>query len=140
MIDVRDQSMARFSSMGVLATTFAALALVLAAIGIFGVVSYTVARRVQEVGIRLALGARPGRVVWLVVRQAAMPALSGVLAGLALAVWLGRLLEPLLYQTTVKEPLILVGAGAVLGLVTLIAAQVPAMRAARVDPSDALRA
>jgi predicted permease len=140
MVEVRERSMARFISMSVLATAFGALALALAGIGIFGVVSYTVARRVQEVGIRMALGARPARVVWLLVRQASVPAVSGVLAGLAVALWLGQMLEPLLYQTTAREPAILIGAGAGLGLVTLLAAHLPARRAARVDPTRALRA
>ncbi len=126
--------------MSVLATAFGSLALLLAGIGIFGVVSYTVARRAQEVGIRMALGARPDRVVCLVVRQASVPAIGGTVVGLAVALWLGRLLEPLLYQTTAREPAILLGAGAGLGLIIVFAAHLPARRAARVDPTRALRA
>jgi putative ABC transport system permease protein len=123
-----------------LLAVFAGVALVLAATGIFGVLSYAVAQRTREIGIRMALGAPGRRVLALVVREAMVLAASGVLAGIVAAWWLSRLLNSLLFGVTPRDPLTYVGVAATLALVALLAAYVPARRATRVDPVVALRA
>jgi putative ABC transport system permease protein len=119
---------------------FAAVALVLAAIGIHGVLSYTVAQRTRELGIRLALGAQPGRLVRLVVGQGLRLCGAGLALGLAGALLVTRLLETLLYGVTPLDPGTFFGVPAILLLVALAASYLPARRAARVDPILALRA
>jgi putative ABC transport system permease protein len=120
---------------------FAAVALVLAAIGIFGVLSYAVAQRTREIGIRMALGAPERTVVGLVVRQAMALALAGLAIGLAAAVLLSRtLVESLLFSTSPRDPLTFAAVAILLAVVALVASYVPARRATRVDPIVALRA
>ena len=123
-----------------LLAVFAILALVLAAIGIFGVLSYAVAQRTREIGIRMALGARSRTVVGLVVRQAMALAAAGVAAGMIAAWWVSGLLATLLFEVTPRDPLTYGGVAGTLALVALFAAYVPARRATRVDPVVALRA
>jgi ABC-type antimicrobial peptide transport system permease subunit len=115
------------------------LALVLAAVGIYGVMSWVVERRRQEIGIRMALGARRGDVVWLVVGEALRLAGVGIGIGLAGAWGLTRVLGGLLYGVGATDGRTFVGVAAVLGLVALGAAWGPARRAAGVDPIRALR-
>lgn len=118
---------------------FSALAVVLAAVGLYGVVAYSVSRRVREIGIRRALGARAEDVVGLVVRQGVAPALYGVAVGLV-AAWIGaRALSTLLYGVEPGDPLTLVGATLLLLVVVLFATLVPARRAAAIHPGNALR-
>lgn len=118
---------------------FSALAVVLAAVGLYGVVAYSVSRRVREIGIRRALGARAGDVVGLVVRQGVAPALVGVAVGLV-ASWIGaRALSTLLYGVEPGDPLTLAGATLLLLFVVLLATLVPARRAAAIHPGNALR-
>ena len=119
---------------------FAGVALVLAAIGIFGVLSYAVAQRTREIGIRMALGARGGNVLGLVVRQAMVLAISGVVAGMIATWWLSGLLDTLLFEVTPRDPVTYLAVATTLGVVALFAAYVPARRATRVDPVVALRA
>jgi putative ABC transport system permease protein len=118
---------------------FAGLALVLAAVGLYGVISYSVAQRTQEVGIRVALGASGGQVVSMVMRQGLKLAGLGLAIGLALSLMLKSVLKGLLVGVSVSDPLTLAITAAVLLVVTLLATYVPARRAARVDPLVALR-
>jgi len=118
---------------------FAGAALVLGAIGMYGVLSYTVAQRRQEIGIRVALGAAPGRVLATVLRQALALAGLGVAFGLGVALVATRLLRSLLYQVSPVDPITFAGVSAVIGLIAIVAAFFPARRAARVDPLTAIR-
>jgi putative ABC transport system permease protein len=116
------------------------IALVMAAVGTYGVMAYTVARRTREIGLRVALGATTGTVVRHVMGGAARLAAIGVVLGLAGAVALGRSMQAILVDTDPTDPVILAGAGALLGAVALVAGWVPARRASRIDPVRALRA
>ncbi len=118
---------------------FALVAVLLAAIGVYGVVAYSVASRTREIGVRVALGATPDGIVRQVVRGGLGLAAVGLVVGLAGAVALGRLIASLLYGLPSTDSLALAGAAAVFALVTLVACWVPARRAARVDPIVALR-
>jgi len=133
----RSLSQRRFTML--LVGLFAALALALAAIGVHGVLSYTVAARTREIGIRVALGARPGRVVRLVVSQGLALALGGLAIGLVGSFALSRALESLLFGVTPTDPVTYLAVGGFLVLVACGASLVPARRAARVDPLVALR-
>jgi predicted permease len=118
---------------------FGALALILAASGIYGVIAYAVARRTREIGIRMALGARAADVVREAVRSATGTALAGVVVGLALAIPLAQLMRGILYGVSAADPSTFVAVALVLLLAAMVAAWVPARRAARVDPTEALR-
>jgi putative ABC transport system permease protein len=118
---------------------FAGLALILAAVGIYGVLSYSVSQRAQEVRIRMALGATPGQVLWLVVGQGFRLALVGVAVGLPLAFIFARTLASLLFGVKPADPVTYGVVTAVLSGVALIACYVPARRATKVDPIVALR-
>lgn len=122
-----------------LSAAFAALATLLAAIGLYGVLAYTVAQRTREIGLRMALGADGGRVRGMVLRQVGWMTLIGGIVGLAGAVGIGRLAQSLLYQMEGSDPVALVGASALLVLVALVAGFIPAQRASRIDPMTALR-
>jgi len=131
------QAQRRFTMIVLVA--FAGIALVLAIIGVHGVLSYTVAQRTREIGIRVALGADLARVRSLVLSQGAMLAGIGITLGLAAAFALTRLLSTLLFGVSARDPLTFAGTAGVLALVAMIACWMPARRAARVDPIDALR-
>jgi putative ABC transport system permease protein len=120
-------------------TLFAALAMILAAIGIYGVLAYAVAQRTREIGIRMALGASAGSVRRLIVRQGMTPALIGVLLGLIGAWYLTRLMEKLLFGVTPSDPATFAVVALFLGIVAFLASFVPASRATRVAPTEALR-
>jgi ABC-type antimicrobial peptide transport system permease subunit len=119
--------------------TFAALALVLGVVGVYGVTSYLVAQRTREVGVRLALGARPAQVVGMVVRQGMIVAMIGLGAGLAVALVACRLMTGLLFGVSPYDIATLASVTAVIGAATLIANWLPALRASHVDPLTALR-
>jgi predicted permease len=125
---------------GFTAAGFAAIAVLLAALGLYGVLSYSVSARTRELGIRIAIGATPGRVIAGVMRQATLTVLVGVAIGLAGAVWLSRFLEALLFGVKPHDPAMLAAVAGVFLVVALLAAYVPARRATRVDPIAALRA
>jgi ABC-type antimicrobial peptide transport system permease subunit len=120
--------------------SFAGVALVLAMMGIFGVVSYTVASRTRELGIRLALGAEPEAVRNMVVRQSMTTVVLGLAAGAVAAVVLTRFLRTMLFEVNATDPVTFVAVAVVLSGVALLAAFIPARRATRVDPIDALKA
>lgn len=123
----------------VMSTAFAVLATVLAAVGLYGVLAYTVAQRTREFGLRMALGADGGSVRGLVLRQVGVMALIGGVIGLAASVAIGRAAESLLFEMTGSDPIVLAASVTVLALVTLAAGLVPAFRASRIDPMTALR-
>ncbi len=118
---------------------YAGLALLLASIGIFGVVSYSVSQRTAEIGVRMALGARPGDVARMILRQGALMTLGGIAVGLAASAWLARLLRAQLFAVSPLDPAVYAIVAAVLGLVAIAACMIPARRAMRVDPVNALR-
>ena len=119
---------------------FALATLLLAAVGLYGVVSYAVAQRTRELGIRMALGARPGDITGLVVREGGGLALAGVGVGIVAALGAARVLSSLLYGVTASDAPAYAGAGLVLAAVGLLASWVPARRASRLDPAVSLRA
>jgi putative ABC transport system permease protein len=118
---------------------FGVVALVLATVGLYGVVAYSVSRRTREVGIRMAIGATRGQVLWLILSQGARLALGGIVMGGIGAVFAGRLLQSLLYGVSATDPLAFGIAAAILLAVALVANAVPARAATRVDPLRALR-
>jgi putative ABC transport system permease protein len=122
-----------------LVAAFAVLALILAASGIYGVLSQAVAQRTSEIGIRMALGADAGRVVRLMLRSAMTSVAAGAAVGVAAAMALVRLLQSFLFEVQALDPAAFAAAGAVLAAVALVAAYLPARRATRVDPLNALR-
>ena len=122
-----------------LLAAFAGLAILLAAIGLYGLMSYSVSQRTNEIGIRMALGAQQGEVVRMVLRQGTKLALAGVAAGVIVGLVLTRLMQSLLYGVSAADPLSFVGAAVLLVLVALLACYIPARRAMRVDPIVALR-
>jgi predicted permease len=123
-----------------LLAAFAGLALVLAIAGVYGVLAYSVARRIGEMGLRLALGAEHGRLLWFVVAQGLRPVLIGLGAGLGAAFWLSGLMTSLLFGIQPGDPLTYAGAALVLLLTAAAACYVPARSVLRVDPAVALRA
>lgn len=118
---------------------FAALALVLSAVGLYGITSYLVAQRTREIGVRMALGAGRGEVLGMVLAMASRLVILGIVLGLAASLATGRLLASLLYEVSPHDPLVLCGVAALLALVALLACYAPARRAIRLDPMVALR-
>jgi putative ABC transport system permease protein len=139
MEEVLSRSIARQRFSTMLLGIFAALALVLAAVGIYGVMSYTVAQRTREIGIRMALGAQAGGVLRLVVGEGLKLVLAGVLIGLAGSLLLTRLMSSLLFGVSATDPMTLAVISLILVGVALLASYIPARRAAKVDPMVALR-
>jgi putative ABC transport system permease protein len=139
MEDIVAKATARERFMTIALSLAAMIALFLAAVGTYGLVAYVVTRRTHELGVRIAMGATGARVRRLVLRQGAVLALAGVAAG-AMAAWLlGDLLQALLFGVSASDPVTLIVASLVLMAVVLLAVDVPARRAARVDPIEALR-
>lgn len=122
-----------------LAVAFAISALLLASLGIYGVISFTVARRTQEMGIRIALGARNAQLVAMVVRQGMVPVVCGLASGLAAALFVCRLIASQLYGVAPNDPLTMSAVAALLTVIALGACWIPARRSTRIDPLSALR-
>jgi putative ABC transport system permease protein len=121
-------------------TIFGALALVVAVMGLYSVVAYAVVQRTHEMGVRVALGAQRGDVLRLVVSEAMRLEAIAVVLGVALAAASSRWIQPLLFETSPHDPVVLIGVTSVLLATAAVASFVPALRAARVDPNAALRA
>jgi predicted permease len=125
--------------MALLSTVFGGLATLLAVVGLYGVMAYTVSRRTREIGIRMALGARIGNIGWLVIREVLTIVLLGMSLGLPAAWWLSRFVSAQLYGVQATDPLTVIAAVALLTTVALLAGLIPSARAARVSPTTALR-
>ena len=137
---VYERSLARTSFTLVLLAIAGGMALLLGVVGLYGVISYSVARRTREVGIRLALGARRQNVTKMFVRQGLALSGIGAICGLAAALGLTQLMRSLLFEVSAADPLTYAGASAALVLAAAIGSYIPARRATRVDPMEALRA
>jgi putative ABC transport system permease protein len=138
--DTLDRASAQMAFTMVLIAIAAGVALLLGVIGIYGVMSYIVSQRTGEIGVRLALGAEPGSVATMIVRQGGLVALAGIAAGLAAAFAGSRLIESLLYGVSPRDPAVFAATTLLLFCVALVACWLPARRAARLNPIEALRA
>ena len=134
-----DQSLLNDRLIASLSSAFGLLATLLAVIGLYGVMAYTVARRTREIGVRMALGAVQGDVMWLVMREVLTLVGTGLVLGLAASWGVSRVVSSQLYGITASDPLTIVGAAGLLGGVALLAGYIPARRATRVNPMQALR-
>ncbi len=139
MNSVLDDSISAERLMAVLSTYFAACALLVTAIGLYGTLSYSTARRTSEIGIRIALGARRGQVVTMILGENTVIWFSGAAVGLIVAVLASRALASFLYGTSTRDPWVLVGSVAALSAIASAASLLPALRAARIDPMAAIR-
>jgi predicted permease len=135
-----EMSLVRERMLALLATFFAALALILACIGLYGVMAYRVARRTREIGIRIAVGARQQTVVWLMVRETLLLVIIGAAIGTLASLAANRYIADQLFGVTPRDPVAIVVALSVLGIVTMVAGYLPARQASRIDPVRALRA
>ena len=122
-----------------LSTFFGGLAVILAAIGLYGVMSYTVARRTSEIGVRIALGAAPSAVAVMVLREILVLVTVGSVAGAAAAIGLARFVQSLMFGLTPYDPMTIAASFALFVVIGLLAGYLPARRAARIDPVVALR-
>ena len=134
-----DQSLTRERLMATLSGFFGGLALFIATIGLYGVMSYMVGRRRTEIGVRMALGADAGTVVRMIVREAGMLLVAGLIVGAALSFYAARAAASFLYELKPSDPTTMIMAMATLASVTLLAGWIPARRAARLPPTVALR-
>ena len=139
MTDQVSASLTQERLVAMLSAFFGLLALSLAGLGLYGMISYGVASRRAEIGVRIALGSTAARVVGLVVSRAACVVAAGVLIGAGASAWASKLVAPLLYRVEPRDPLTLVGAGVMLVVVGIGAAWLPAYRASRLDPATVLR-
>ena len=133
------ESLAQRRFQMLLVSAFAGTALLLAALGIYGVVSYSVTRRRNEMGVRMALGAEARNLYAMVIRQAMTPVVLGLVVGIAGALAIGRVLVSLLYEVGPRDPAVIVGVAGVLLAVALAACFFPARRAAGASPLEAIR-
>jgi predicted permease len=134
-----EQSLIRERLLALLSCFFGGLALLIACLGLYGLMAYSVSRRTAEIGIRIALGARQGHVMWLVLRETLWLALTGIVAGIPLALWAVRYAKSLLFGVEAADPVAIAMTAAVLLAISLVAGFVPGQRAVRVDPMTALR-
>jgi putative ABC transport system permease protein len=137
--DVVDDQSRSWRLGSTLFVAFGGLAVVVAAVGLYGVIGYTIAQRMHELGMRIALGARTGHILRLVLGQGIWFAAAGAAFGLAIALFASRFIEPLLYKQSARDPLVYFGVAGTMILVGLIASAAPALRAIRADPNRALR-
>src|SRR6185295_4153853 len=136
--DALGQSVAQERFAMLMLGIFAAVALLLAAIGIYGVIAYSVVQRAREIGVRIALGARRGDVLGMVVGQAMRLTAIGIAVGAAAALGAGRFLASLLFQVEASDPLVFIGAALLVASAALLSAALPALRAAQTDPTTAI--
>jgi putative ABC transport system permease protein len=139
MEEVLSWSLARRQFNMLVVSVFAGLALLLSAVGIYGVVSYSVQQRTHEIGIRMALGAQARDALWLIISQGLALTLIGVTIGLVAAIALTRLMKTLLFGVSATDPLTFATIALLLTFVALLACWIPARRAAKVDPMTSLR-
>jgi ABC-type antimicrobial peptide transport system permease subunit len=139
MTALLERDVARERLIAYLTGSFAFLALLLACIGLYGVLAYTVSRRTREIGVRMALGAKPGDLARMVIGDGSRVVLAGIVIGLVAAIMVGRMVTTLLTGVTPSDPLTLALVGISLTVVALAASYLPARRAAQVDPAVALR-
>jgi putative ABC transport system permease protein len=139
MHEVVAASSARTKFYIMLLIPFAAIALLLAAVGLYGLMAYSVQQRTQEIGVRMALGAAPEDVRFMVAMQGMRLAVLGILIGIPSALALTRIMVSLIFGIPTWDPLVLAGVALLLSAVALCAASIPAVRATRIDPMDALR-
>ena len=139
LTDQVNDSIAQDRVIAALSSFFGVLAMLLAAVGLYGVTSYAVAQRRTEIGIRMALGAKPVAVVRLVVWRVGVLVLAGVIAGLSIWEWASRFIQSLVYGLEARDPINLAGAALMLAAIGGIAAGLPAWRASRIDPAEVLR-
>jgi ABC-type antimicrobial peptide transport system permease subunit len=125
--------------MAMLSGSFGALALLLSALGLYGVTAYAVNRRRTEIGIRMAIGAAPARVVRLVLTRVTILVGIGISIGAGTSIWVSRLVAALLYGVEPRDPITLIGAALMLATVAALAGWLPAWRASRIDPAEVLR-
>ena len=118
---------------------FGVIALVVAAVGVYGTLSFAVARRTREIGVRVALGASAFDVQWMVIRENVMLLAAGLAAGVGLALWMSRFVSSFLFGVTATDPATFAGVTALLAAVGLVASYLPARRATKVDPMVVLR-
>jgi putative ABC transport system permease protein len=133
------QALGQQRLMTILLGVFAGVALLLATVGIYGAVAYSVEQRTGEIGVRMALGAQTRDILRLIVRQGMKPVVIGLAIGVAAALAVGRLITSQLYQTSAYNPLLLSMTLSILGIAALIACLLPAYRATTVNPVEALR-
>jgi ABC-type antimicrobial peptide transport system permease subunit len=134
-----DANMQMERTFAALTSGFGVLALALACVGIYGIMAYSVANRKNEIGIRMALGAQPGQVRGMILRESTWLALAGILVGVCAALLLTRLVQSMLYGIQPNDPATIAGGVVLLLIVALGASWIPARRAARVQPMEALR-
>ena len=139
MNQIVDESLGQRRLTMTLLGVFAGIALVLAMVGIYGAVAYTVEQRTGEIGVRMALGAQTADVLRLVVRQGMTPVVIGLVLGLAASLALGQLLTAQLYEVSANNPALLAATSVTLAVVALLACLIPARRASLVNPIEALR-
>jgi putative ABC transport system permease protein len=139
MREIMSESVSSRRFQTLLASVFAGVALLLACLGIYGVISYSVARRTNEIGIRIAVGAQPSQVSLLVFRQGVRPVIGGLLVGVASSLAAGRLIRSFLFGTEARDPAAMLAVVALLLAVAAMACWAPARRASRIDPAIALR-
>jgi ABC-type antimicrobial peptide transport system permease subunit len=139
MDEVVDDSLSTERMMALLSVFFAACALLVTAIGLYGTLAYVTARRTSEIGIRMALGAQRSRVLSMVFRENAVVALFGTVVGLGAAPLASRALASFLYGTSPRDPWVLFGSVVALTFIASVASLVPALRAAQIEPMAAIR-
>jgi len=139
MDQVKNESLAEDRFTMVLFAGFAAVALLLAAVGIYGLMAFAVSQRTQEIGLRLALGSGRQRVIWLILKEASLLAVIGLGIGLAGSVLVGRTMQTTLYGVSALDFSVIVSVAAILFVTALLASYLPARRAASIDPMRALR-
>ena len=140
MNEVFSASMAQLSFVILILGAAAAVTLILGAIGLYGVMAYVVTLRTKELGVRIALGAQPSSVAAMMTKQGMLLTAVGIAGGLALFAGVARFLRSFLYGVAPSDPVALAAAALVLVTIAMLASWIPARRAARVDPADALRA